>query len=63
MLHVHPVSPTSSQDTNATEGREEVLLAISRELRESPEGYAATVAQEQRRLSVGPTPLPQWLRV
>ena len=35
MLRGHPVLPTSPQGTNATEGGAEVLLAISRELRES----------------------------
>ena len=40
----HTVSRTSPQGTNATEGGAEVLLAISRELRESGEEYAAAVA-------------------
>ena len=43
MLRGHAVSPTSPQGRNATEGGAEVLLAISREPRESPEEYAATV--------------------
>ena len=44
MLRGHPVSPTTPQGRIAAEGGAEVLLAISRELRESPEEYAATVA-------------------
>ena len=37
MLRGHTVLAISSQGTNATEGGAEVLLAISRELRESRE--------------------------
>ena len=44
MLRGPPVLPTSPQGANVTEGGTEVLLAISRELRESPEERAATVA-------------------
>ena len=43
MLRGHPVSPTTPQGRIAAGGGAEVLLAISRELRESPEEYAATV--------------------
>ena len=56
MLRGHPVSPTTPQGRIATEGGAEVLLAISRELRESPEEYAAAVdprpASPPRRSSV-----------
>ena len=48
MSRGHTVLPVTIQGTNATEGGVEVLLAISRELRESPEEYRLESSRNRR---------------